>query len=859
MSFGALVGLKFREAMSGYLASGESDPAAGEQRGRGQPDNFTFVLDVEIPGLRDFLDSPVHQADVVGGNVVWEGHAREGTPIAGGGSIVMYRNITPDGRQKVFDFVFSFQGDDGTWVTITGQKRLSDDRGFDAGADLSTLYVQATAAGPPVAAGVTRVHVDELLDQIASLQVTGAVSEPERAAARAAFLTFINAQLSQVYPHLPFLFRVDEDRYLTSAEWRALSLVVSVMLPNPLPASGPSIQDTVENLQNFIRSADPQALESIRQWLRIAGIIAPLAQGFLPAIRQVIQQTLESDAAGTPRTVCELLHRVAVLPYFSHPKADALVDYHRPRFTPAHNTQLPIKRLPSPRTFDVAIVGAGVAGSLLAERLTAKGKSVLILESGPYLAERDITPDELTMTARLFKASGLQSVNDDELAASSGSFVVLQGACVGGGGTVNNAICFQLPEARLAAWQRNGFPIQTADMRQAYAATAQDLDIKPVSEATSFFNPMGQLLHGLGPVRKPRVDEPPAQGLYECLVNLSGGDHPCEGLGLCNSGCGSERKRNALQVYLPRALARDCELVPNARVVDIKLVRDQPQGAPRAGALIVDVSGHIVEVQAQEVVLCAGAIGSSVLLLTASDVRQEIERRGLPVGRRFCANVGSPLFAFFNRTIHPRPSLQISHYYMPPDGAGFVIETWFAPPGTLALAMPGYFETHWERMLAYSRAVTAAPLVGTEPQGTITVNADRRVQIQLPLGQVELERLRTGTIKLAEALLQAGDPDLIEVVAGTRLGFSIKSDADVRRFEQTLTAPAQLRLGTGHPQGGNAMSLDPDHSVVDEQFQVRGIANLRVCDASVFPEVAGVNPQWTVMALAHHCARLMTT
>ena len=95
-----------------------------------------------------------------------------------------------------------------------------------------------------------------------------------------------------------------------------------------------------------------------------------------------------------------------MLPYFSHPKADALVDYHRPRFTPAHNTQLPITRLPSPRTFDVAIVGAGVAGSLLAERLTATGKSVLILESGPYLAERDITPDELTMTARLYKAWG---------------------------------------------------------------------------------------------------------------------------------------------------------------------------------------------------------------------------------------------------------------------------------------------------------------------------------------------------------------------------------------------------------------------------------------------------------------------
>jgi hypothetical protein len=207
--------------MSGYLADGISDPDEGERRGQGQPANFTFVLDVEIPGLGAFLDGPVHQADVVGGSVVWERHARQGTPVAGGGSLVMYRNKTPDGRQKAFDFVFSFQGDDGTWFTMTGEKRLSDDRGFDAAADLSTLYIQATAAGPPVAAGVTRVHVPELLDQIASLQVTGAVSEQERVAARAAFLTFMNAQLSQVYPHLPFLFRVDEDRYLSSAEWRA--------------------------------------------------------------------------------------------------------------------------------------------------------------------------------------------------------------------------------------------------------------------------------------------------------------------------------------------------------------------------------------------------------------------------------------------------------------------------------------------------------------------------------------------------------------------------------------------------------------------------------------------------------------
>src|SRR2546422_712847 len=112
-------------------------------------------------------------------------------------------------------------------------------------------------------------------------------------------LTACSASKAMTAPGSPLQDRRDCRTIAVST----LALVVSVMLPNPLPASGPSIQDTVENLQNFIRSADPQALESIRQWLRIAGIIAPLAQGFLPAIRQVIQQTLESDAAGTPRTV----------------------------------------------------------------------------------------------------------------------------------------------------------------------------------------------------------------------------------------------------------------------------------------------------------------------------------------------------------------------------------------------------------------------------------------------------------------------------------------------------------------------------------------------------------------------------
>ena len=50
------------------------------------------------------------------------------------------------------------------------------------------------------------------------------------------------------------------------------------------------------------------------------------------------------------------------------------------------------------------------------------------------------------------------------------------------------------------------------------------------------------------------------------------------------------------------------------------------------------------------------------------------------------------------------------------------------------------------------------------------------------------------------------------------------------------------------------MSRDRTKGVVDEDFKVHDIENLYVCDASVFPAPITVNPQLTVMALAHYAA-----
>ena len=42
--------------------------------------------------------------------------------------------------------------------------------------------------------------------------------------------------------------------------------------------------------------------------------------------------------------------------------------------------------------------------------------------------------------------------------------------------------------------------------------------------------------------------------------------------------------------------------------------------------------------------------------------------------------------------------------------------------------------------------------------------------------------------------------------------------------------------------------------LVSPDFRVHGYENLYVCDASVFPSSVTVNPQLTVMALAHYAS-----
>lgn len=651
------------------------------------------------------------------------------------------------------------------------------------------------------------------------------------------------------------------DGRLTHAEWTALTLAAKVMLPRPLPPGGPSYEDIVGNLQRFVGNADEEALADLRQGLRALGAIAPVLESDIEGAARAIDRTLRQRESSEIKTLLDSLHKVSVLGYYAHAKAHTLVGYRPPDVRPLHNTCLPVRTRPTKRTFDVAIVGAGVAGSLLAERLTAQGKSVVLLEAGPYVAEKEIDQDELVWIARLQRGSGLQQANaNTDLAHSVRTFPVLQAACVGGGGMINNAVCFQMPDFRIEAWTNAGFPIAKATLRAAYRHIGAELPIVTVSkamDAMGITNPsLGYV--DFGPSRPSSVDEPPKPGLWECLVNLA----CCTGCGLCNTGCGSERKRNALQVYLPKALARSglCELVPNARVERVAL-RRRVFGAPhRVAELEVrnSKSGETFTVRAHEYVLSAGAIHTTALLLRSPDVMSSSPH--LPFGERFFVNVASPVLGFFKTPIiHTRPSLQLTHFYYPPDpNDAFLIEDLYNPPGQASLVMPGYGSKHAERMRLYPYTTLTGVVVPTTSHGKITLDKrNQRPLISLPLTD-EMPRFKKALTTLAKAVIRGrGDVKPFAAIAGVvGGGTEMTKESDVERFGKQLSRFDEIALSTGHPQGGSAMS-ESKFGVVDRAFRVRGFANLRICDASLFPLVAGVNPQWTVMALAHCCADVM--
>lgn len=96
---------------------------------------------------------------------------------------------------------------------------------------------------------------------------------------------------------------------------------------------------------------------------------------------------------------------------------------------------------------DVVVVGSGAGGAVAAYELARAGKSVIVLEAGPYVPSSAFTEDFTKAMDQLYQDKGAQANKDGDL-------LVLQGRCVGGSTVVNGCVSFRTPDYILEDWQQ---------------------------------------------------------------------------------------------------------------------------------------------------------------------------------------------------------------------------------------------------------------------------------------------------------------------------------------------------------------------------------------------------------------------
>ncbi len=546
--------------------------------------------------------------------------------------------------------------------------------------------------------------------------------------------------------------------------------------------------------------------------------------------------------------------------------------------------------------FDVAVIGSGFGGSVMTCRLAEKGYRVCLLERG-----RQYGMHEFPRRMEEVRDQALWDPRDGKLGLiefrdyPQSDVISVSASGLGGGSLIYANVLMRMPADFFAGWP-GGITRQALDpcydrVLEMLEASPYPHDSDPYYAETPKTDALKQAAARLE--RSPDALEPP-RFVYPHLAVRFEGDFPghqsrnkqgvvqssCIKCGECDVGCNILAKNTLDLTYL--AKARKAENL-GAGGVPAEI---------RTGALVdtirpLEGAGYEVRyarpgsssaddrIRARKVVLSAGSVGSTALLLKMK--QQGILGHLSPMlGKSWCGNgdlEGTVLFGKDQMLPTMGPvitgALQVRCRAYP-DGFphGFVIQDagipWFLAwylagrlpsPGATASALwlgVRFLVDGVKRALGLGRRGREINL-GDDLSAAIDDDEFiRRAFVLLGMGRDR----STGRIELRAD----GEP----IIKWSLDDSSLHYDRVRREMKQLAEAmggkflenPLTLldKIVAVHPLGGCVMADAPEKGVVSSRGEVFGHPGLYVVDASVIPTSIGPNPSLTIAAVAEYMA-----
>lgn len=554
--------------------------------------------------------------------------------------------------------------------------------------------------------------------------------------------------------------------------------------------------------------------------------------------------------------------------------------------------------------YDYLIVGGGSAGCVLAQRLSAKpGNRVLLVEAGRDVTEatmsaeiRDSYPGRVYInTAHQWPGLTIRSISRGGHNGADGAVrrPYAQARILGGGSTINGQMANWGVPSDYEDWEGLGAAgWGWADVFPYFCKVERDLDFPGPKHGTS----------GRMPVRRIPMDQwsQHQKAVARALTVMGYGYLPDQNgdfgdgwFPLVHNNDG-EARVSAATAYLDA----DTRRRPNLEVLtDMQAVGLMFEGRVCKGVRLLGHGGERC-VGAREVILSAGAIHSPAMLLRAGiGPVADLQSMGIPVvaslpgvGRGLMDHPQIAMGTFMRR--EARMDGQTGrHVHV---GLRYTSSIDDAPSGDMFLGAAS--RTAWHAVGRQLGALTvwvnktfsrdgeirlASPDWRTEPDVDFRLLSDRRDLIRLKEGFHLMARIQmsdalrevselpfpasytdrarqVGSVSLRNRLLTSAMAAMLEGPAVLRSALMRRFIMSRHDLEACLRSDAALEdfitesvAGIWHASCSCRMGADDDiMAVTDVRGRVRGVAGLRVCDASIFPSVPSANTNFPVLMTA---------